>query len=150
MDLAPAQLAAALLRTAMGALFLGHVYLRLTVITWHVAVEFFVALGLPQFMAYVVTGTEVVVGLLLIVGMHVRKACLAGACVLLCATLLVHAGNGFLFTNPGGGWEYPGFWFVALICQCLLGPGSWTWPTNPFKSRPAGPASDQARQPEER
>lgn len=119
-------IAAALLRVTMGTLFLAHVCLRLTVITWPVAEQFFMSLGLPRFMAYVVTITEAVVGLLLITGWQVRKASLAGAVVLLFATLLVHIQNGFLFTNAGGGWEYPAFWFVALVCQSLLGSGSWS------------------------
>lgn len=116
----------ALLRISMGLLFLAHVALRLTVITWPVAVQFFQSLGLPWFVAYAVTITEASAGILLILGMHVRIAALAGAVILLGATILVHIGNGFFFTNAGGGWEYPAFWAVALICQSLLGPGCWS------------------------
>ena len=36
----------------------------------------------------------------------------------------VHAGNGWLFTSPKGGWEFPAFWTVALIVQALLGDGA--------------------------
>lgn len=120
-----AEIAAAVLRVTMGMLFLTHVVLRLTVITWPVAEQFFMSLGLPRFMAHAVTITEAAVGLLLIIGMHVRKAALVGAVILSSATVLVHAQNGFLFSNAGGGWEYPAFWVVALICQSLLGPGGW-------------------------
>jgi putative oxidoreductase len=37
----------------------------------------------------------------------------------------VHAGNGWLFTSPNGGWEYPAFWTVALVVQALLGDGAF-------------------------
>lgn len=117
---------AALLRISMGLMFLTHVGLRLTVVTWPVAVQFFASLGLPWFMAYAVTLTEASVGVLLILGLQVRVAALAGAVILVGATTLVHFANGFLFTNAGGGWEYPAFWAIALICQSLLGPGCWS------------------------
>lgn len=118
-------IATALLRISMGLMFLGHVYLRLTVITWPVAVGFFESIGLPAFMAYAVTLTEAAVGVLLVIGWKVRFASLVGAVILAGATLLVHIHNGFLFSNTGGGWEYPAFWGVALLCQSLLGAG-WT------------------------
>jgi putative oxidoreductase len=121
-----AAMGTALLRISMGLLFLAHVALRLTVITWPVALLFFRSLGLPWFMGYAVTITEVCVGILLIIGWHVRIAALAGAAILLGAICLVHAANGFLFTNAGGGWEYPAFWAIALICQSLLGAGCWS------------------------
>ena len=37
----------------------------------------------------------------------------------------VHAGNGWLFTSPKGGWEYPAFWTVTLVIQALLGEGAF-------------------------
>ena len=37
--------------------------------------------------------------------------------------VLVHGANGWLFTNKGGGWEYPAFWTVGLIVLYLLGDG---------------------------
>jgi putative oxidoreductase len=37
--------------------------------------------------------------------------------------LSVHIGNGWLFSVPNGGWEYPAFWTVTLIVQALLGDG---------------------------
>ena len=37
----------------------------------------------------------------------------------------VHAGNGWLFTAPNGGWEYPAFLAVAAIAQALLGDGAF-------------------------
>ena len=36
-----------------------------------------------------------------------------------------HSGNGWLFTSPKGGWEYPAFWTVTLFVQALLGDGAF-------------------------
>jgi putative oxidoreductase len=35
----------------------------------------------------------------------------------------VHAGNGWVFTAPNGGWEYPAFLIVVSVVQFLLGDG---------------------------
>ena len=35
-----------------------------------------------------------------------------------------HAGNGFTFSNPGGGWEYPVLWAVTMLALAALG-GGW-------------------------
>ena len=37
----------------------------------------------------------------------------------------VHAGNGWVFSNQGGGWEYPVFLIVASVVQALLGSGAY-------------------------
>ena len=49
----------------------------------------------------------------------------AGSTILLGATAL-HAGNGWVFNAPNGGWEYPAFWTVTLVVQALLGPGAFS------------------------
>ena len=36
-----------------------------------------------------------------------------------------HGSAGFVFSNPGGGWEFPAFWTVALAVQALLGGGAY-------------------------
>ncbi len=44
--------------------------------------------------------------------------------VLLGATW-AHAGNGWLFTAPNGGWEYPAFLTAAALVQALLREGAF-------------------------
>ena len=56
--------------------------------------------------------------------MQTRVVALALVPVLLGATW-AHAGNGWLFSAPKGGWEYPAFWTVALVVQSLLGDGAF-------------------------
>jgi uncharacterized membrane protein YphA (DoxX/SURF4 family) len=42
-----------------------------------------------------------------------------------CNRAVPHAGNGFLFSSPNGGWEFPVFWTLVLIVVALLGGGAW-------------------------
>jgi putative oxidoreductase len=37
----------------------------------------------------------------------------------------VHLGNGWLFTNKNGGWEYAAFLTIATVAQALLGSGAY-------------------------
>jgi putative oxidoreductase len=37
----------------------------------------------------------------------------------------VHLGSGWVFSNEGGGWEYPAFLTLATAVQALLGPGKF-------------------------
>lgn len=113
-----------LLRTALGVVFLVHsVYLKVIVFTVPGTVAFFESLGLPGFSAYAVLLVEAIGGSLLILGVGVRQTALALAVVSLGATW-AHIGYGWLFTNEGGGWEYPLFLSIACFTQALLGPGA--------------------------
>ncbi len=112
------------LRLALGVAALAHGLLKLLVFTPAGTVKFFASLGLPEIAAYAVIAAEVGGGLLLIAGAYVRLVSLALVPVLLGA-LWVHAGNGWMFSNPRGGWEFPAFWTVALIAQALIGPGAF-------------------------
>ena len=112
------------LRVALGLVFLAHsAYLKLVVYSVPGTVGFFESLGLPAFSAYAVILAEIVGGALLILGIRVREAALALAVVSLGATW-AHLGAGWVFSNEGGGWEYPLFLAVACIAQALLGPGA--------------------------
>ena len=39
---------------------------------------------------------------------------------------IVHWGNGWSFTNPGGGWEYPAFMSLTAFSLALLGTGRFS------------------------
>ncbi len=117
-------LAALLLRLALGIMFLAHGLLKVMVFTVPGTVGFFESVGFPGFLAYLVIAAEVGGGLLLIAGVATREVSLALVPVLLGA-LYVHAGAGWLFTNENGGWEYPAFLVVATVVQALLGSGRY-------------------------
>ena len=113
--------AALALRLGLGVMFLAHgLWLKGVVYTLPGTAAFFAAVGLPGPLAYLVFAAETIGGLLLIAGVQVRLVSLALLPVLLGATW-VHLPNGWLFTNPGGGFEYPLFLALATGVQALLG-----------------------------
>lgn len=117
--------AAFLLRVALGVMFIAHgFYLKVFVFTLPGTAQFFESLGLPGFFAYVVAIAESVGGVLLVLGVQARWAAAALIPVLLGASW-VHAGNGWLFTNQGGGWEYPIYLSVTAGAVALLGDGAY-------------------------
>ena len=121
-----ADYAAFLLRISLGIMFIAHALLKYFVFTLPGTAQFFVSLGLPAALGYVTFGVELVGGILLIAGVGTRVVSLALVPVLIGATWS-HAGNGWLFTSPNGGWEYPAFWTVALVVQALLGDGAFAF-----------------------
>jgi len=116
--------AALVLRLSLGTMFVAHALLKLVVFTLPGTAQFFQSLGLPGPLAYAVFAAELVGGLLLIAGVGTRWVAAALVPVLLGATW-AHAGNGWLFSAPNGGWEYPAFLTVATVVQALLGNGAY-------------------------
>jgi putative oxidoreductase len=117
--------AALALRVGLGLMFLAHsLWLKLFVFTLPGTAGFFASIGLPGALAYLVFAMEALGGVALILGWHTRAVALALVPVLLGATW-AHAGNGWLFTNANGGWEYPLFLALAAAVQSLLGDGAW-------------------------
>lgn len=117
--------AIALLRIALGAMTLAHGLMKVFLFTVPGTVGYFESLGLPGFLAYLTILAEVGGGLALILGLYTRWISLALVPVLLGAAW-VHLGNGWVFSNEGGGWEFPVFWTIALLVQAGLGSGSLT------------------------
>lgn len=124
-DQRTAPYAALLLRLSLGTLLLTH-GLLLKVLTFGVAgtVGYFQSLGFPAIFAYLVILGEIGGGLALILGLWTRPIALLLLPILIGATVQ-HAGNGWLFTAKGGGWEFPAFWTVMLMVQALLGNGAY-------------------------
>lgn len=115
--------AALLLRLSLGTMFIAHALLKVLVFTVPGTVQFFQSLGLPALLAYVTIAAELVGGALLILGVRTRWVALALVPIMLGATW-AHIGNGWLFSAPKGGWEYPAFWTITLFVQSLLGDGA--------------------------
>lgn len=132
--------AAFILRIGLGLMFLAHAGVKLFVFTPAGTAGFFGQLGLPPALAYVVIAAEVIGAAALIVGIWARLAALALAPILLGAIATVHGANGWLFTNPGGGWEYPAFWAVGLVALALVGDGAWALVPTPAFRRTAQPS----------
>ena len=117
--------AALILRLSLGLMFLAHAGLKLFVFTPAGTAGFFGKLGLPPALAYVVIAAEVAGAVALIAGVWARVAALALVPILLGTIATVHGANGWLFSNTGGGWEYPAFWAVGLVALALAGDGAW-------------------------
>ena len=116
--------AALLLRVSLGILFLAHVALKVFVFTIPGFVGYFASLGLPAIAAYAVIALEFLGGVALILGVYAPWVALPLALEMLGTVFMVHGANGWLFTNKGGGWEYPAFWAVSLVVLFLLGDGA--------------------------
>ena len=127
------EIAALLLRLALGTMFVAHGLLKVMVFTLPGTAGFFEQVGFPGWTAYVVTCAEIGGGVLLLAGVAVPAVSIALLPVLLGA-LYVHFGSGWVFSNANGGWEYPAFLTVATVVQALLGPGKFALQV-PFVAR---------------
>src|SRR5512145_1480304 len=115
----------ALLRISLGVMFIAHsVLLKYLTFTLAGTAGYFESIGLPGLLAYVVFGMEAVGGVLLVLGVRTREVA-AALIPILIGALLVHAGNGWVFSNAGGGWEYPLYLVVLSAAQILLGEGAF-------------------------
>ena len=117
---------ALILRVALGSVLIAHsLYLKMVVFTLAGTAQFFSSIGLPEVLAYIVFFVEVVSGVSLVLGFNTRFFSALIIPVLLGATW-VHSENGWLFTNSGGGWEYPLFLTLMAVTQLSLGGGEYT------------------------
>jgi putative oxidoreductase len=116
-------------RVALGVVLLAHsAYLKAVVFTLPGTADYFSSLGLPGISAYAVFLIEVVAGIALVVGYRVRTFSVAVIPVLLGATW-AHMPNGWLFTNEGGGWEYPLVLSAMALAQAFSGAGAFRFRT---------------------
>jgi putative oxidoreductase len=124
----------ALLRISLGVMFIAHsVILKYFTFTLPGTAGYFESIGLPGFLAYVVFGMEAVGGVLLVLGVRTREVS-AALIPILAGALWVHAGNGWVFSNAGGGWEYPLYLIVLSGAQVLLGQGAFALSRTPTTS----------------
>lgn len=116
------QLGAAVLRISLGVMYLAHsVLLKYFMYTLAGTAEYFGSIGLPPALAYVVFAAEAIGGVLLILGIRTRWVALGLIPVLIGATW-AHIGNGWVFSNPDGGWEYPLYLIVISVVVALQAP----------------------------
>ncbi len=124
-DSKTAPYAALVLRVSLGTMYIAHsVVLKLMVFTLAGTAQFFSSIGLPPVLAYLVFTAETLGGFVLILGVRTRWVA-AGLIPILLGATWTHAGNGWVFSNAGGGWEYPVFLVAASVVQMLLGDGAY-------------------------
>ena len=108
-DSRTAPYAAFVLRIALGAMFIAHsLILKHFTFTLPGTAQFFESIGLPGALAYLTFWAELLGGIALLAGVGTRWVAIALVPILVGATW-VHAGNGWVFSAPNGGWEYPVF-----------------------------------------
>lgn len=117
--------AALVLRLSLGVLFLAHAALKIFIFTPAGTAQYFASLGLPPAIAYLTMLGEAGGGVALLLGIYTRFISLALTPILIGAIVTAHAANGWLFSNAGGGWEFPAFWAATLVVQALLGDGAF-------------------------
>ncbi|MEJ7930923.1 DoxX family protein [Ramlibacter sp. AN1015] len=120
----PAPLAGTVLRVALGAMWISHALLKVLVFTLPGAAQFFDSVGPPGMLVYPVVAAELLGGVAILAGFYGRQVSLLLSPVLLVATW-VHLPNGWVFTAPNGGWEYPAFLMLASLVHWLLGDGAY-------------------------
>jgi putative oxidoreductase len=118
--------AALTLRVTLGVMYLAHsVILKLLTFGLSGTADFFSKVGLPGWLAYVTFAAEAAGGALLVLGIWTRWVAVSLLLPLLGAIVWVHGANGWVFTAPGGGWEYPAFLMAASVALALLGDGAY-------------------------
>jgi putative oxidoreductase len=121
-------------RATIGTAALAHGLLKIFVFTLPGTVGFFESLGLPGFLAYFTILAEIAGGAALLLGFYPKLAALALLPVMAGATW-AHAGNGWVFSNQGGGWEFPLMLTVLTLLIVVQGGGRFQVPTIPALNR---------------
>ena len=128
------------LRAALGTMWIAHGLLKLMVFGVAGFSGFLGSLGLPTVLAVPIIAAEIGGGFLILLGIYGRQVSLLLIPVMVGA-LMVHLPNGWLFSAPKGGWEYPAFLIVASIAHALSGDGALALRSAPLAFwRPAGTA----------
>lgn len=123
-----------LLRASLGTILLAHGLMKVLVFTVAGTVGFFESMGLPAIAAYLTIFGELAGGTALLLGVYTRLAALLSMPILLGATW-AHIGNGWVFSNQGGGWEFPLLLTVLAAVVALLGSGSFALRSLPVIDR---------------
>lgn len=123
-DTKTAPYAILLLRVVTGGLFIFHGLTKLLVFTPAGTMGYFESIGLPGWLGFLTMLFEIVGGAALVLGVATRLVALAFVPVLLGAAIFGHGGNGFGWSNAGGGWEFPVMWALVMAALALLGSGA--------------------------
>jgi putative oxidoreductase len=114
-----------LLRVSLGVMYLAHsVVLKFFTFGLAGTAGYFESIGLPGWLAYATFAAEALGGAMLVLGIYSRWVALALIPALLGAIIWAHGANGWVFTAPNGGWEYPLYLIVLSVAQFLLGDGA--------------------------
>ena len=80
--------------------------------------------GITPLLAWPTFGCELIGGICIVLGVYSRQ----WAAFLLCflaVVVWIKWPVGWIYSNPGGGWEYPLFWLMAQAAFVLSGDGAF-------------------------
>lgn len=112
-----------LLRVSLGVMWIAHALLKYFVFTLPGTAGFFQSVGFPGWLAYPVFAAELIGGGAILLGVYARQVSALLVPVMLGAAS-VHFGNGWVFSSPNGGWEYPVFLTAMSVVLALVGDGA--------------------------
>ena len=111
-------------RVSLGVVLLAHGLLKVLVFTIPGTVGFFDSIGLPAIAAYLVIFGELAGGVALILGVYSRLVAALSLPILL-GSVWAHIGNGWLFSAPNGGWEFPLLLVALAVAVTIQGGGAF-------------------------
>jgi putative oxidoreductase len=116
-----------LLRITAGAFLLAHGWLKVMAGA-PALVPFLTRLGFEPaiFWAWVMVLIETVGAICIILGLFTRPVAAALVIYFAIITFMVNWGNGFAWSAPRGGWEFPAFWGLVFLVILLRGGGPYS------------------------
>ena len=120
-----------LLRVSLGAMWISHALLKYFVFTIPGLAGFLESKGLPAFAAWPLFAAELTGGIAILLGFYGRQVSALLLPILIVATW-THIPNGWVFTVPNGGWEYPAFLIAASLVHVLIGDGAHALAARPL------------------
>lgn len=113
-----------LLRAALGVMWIAHALMKVFVFSVPGFAGFLAKIGLPSQLALPIIAVELIGGILILAGVYARQVAILLIPVMLGA-MNFHLPNGWVFSAPGGGWEYPAFLVVVSLVVALAGEGAF-------------------------
>ena len=117
------------IRLTVGGMLLTHGIIKVMTTT----VTAFAAGGLARRgiepslpLAYVVWFMETVGAICIMVGLFTRLFAAAAVIEFIVIIFVAHWGHGFMWSRPGGGWEYPLLWGLMFFAVALRGGGPYS------------------------
>jgi len=113
-----------IIRVSLGVVLLAHGLLKDFVFTIPGTVGYFDSLGLPAITAYLVIFGELAGGAALVAGLYSRLMAALSLPILI-GSVWAHAANGWLFSAPNGGWEFPLLLVALAVAVTVQGGGAF-------------------------
>ena len=111
-----------ILRVSLGLIWIYHAIYKLHTVTLQTFGKIIAKYGLPEYLSLPFCITQLICGLMLLIGFYSKTASLFIIPIAL-FNLYTHIGNGFLYINNG--FEYHLFLLLTTITHILVGNGAF-------------------------